>query len=333
MILRFAYPWFLLMLCLIPLWVWSHNSKRFRQTLNFPSGAVFSKLPVTSAQRFHPFIQLLGILAWILLILALARPQSGLRQRSVTSDTIDIVLAIDTSTSMRAIDLGATDDENRLDAVKVVAEKFIEARSMDRISLLSFAGLPYTKSPLTLDHGWLTNRLRELRTGELPDGTAIGSAVVSGINRLRESEAETKIIVLLTDGINTKGEIDPIDAAKLSVDPGIKIYTIGAGSDGPVRMPARSFMGRTIYTQEKLPIDIETLQQIADISGGRFFRARDGEELEQVFKEINELERTEIELDEYTLYTEQFFWFAAAGLGLLLIERLLSASRFGRTLA
>ncbi|MDF3127708.1 VWA domain-containing protein [Kiritimatiellaeota bacterium B1221] len=333
MILRFAHPWFLLLWCLIPLWVWSRNAKRFHQKLNFPSGATLKKLPVTAAQRFHPFLHLIGALAWILLILALARPQSGLRQRSVTSDTIDIVLAIDTSTSMRAIDLGATDDENRLDAVKIVAEKFIETRKMDRISLLSFAGLPYTKSPLTLDHGWLTNRLRELRTGELPDGTAIGSAVVSGINRLRDSEAETKIMVLLTDGINTRGEIDPIDAAKLSVDPGIKIYTIGAGSDGPVRMPVRSFMGKTIYNREKLPIDTETLQQIADISGGRFFRARDGKELDEVFQEIDKLERTEIELDEYTLYTEQFLWFAVAGLALLLTERLLSASRFGRTLA
>ncbi|WFB35332.1 VWA domain-containing protein [Kiritimatiellota bacterium B12222] len=333
MILRLAYPWFLLALLFIPLWVTLRCSARFRQTLNFPSLKTLKGLPRSNAQRLQPLLHLISAIGWTLLIFALARPQSGLRQRSVTTDTVDIVIAIDTSTSMRAIDLGENQEENRLDAVKQVAEQFIEAREADRLSLIAFAAMPYTKAPLTLDHDWLLNRLAELRTGELPDGTAVGSALVSAINRLRDSEAETKLIVLLTDGISNRGDIEPLDAAPLAKELGIKVYTIGAGSDGPVRVPVADVFGRTQYATRELPIDTATLEKIAAITDGHFFRARDHRELEEVFAEIDNMERTEIDVDEYTLYTEQFTWFAAAGLGLILLERLLAAGRMGRTLS
>lgn len=333
MIMRFLHPWFLLTLLLIPLWIWARTSRRFKSKLHFPALALLKKLPVSRAQRFHPLLHVMGAGGLILLVIALARPQSGLRQRTVTADTVDIVLAIDTSTSMRAIDLGDNKEENRLDAVKLVAERFVEARPADRFSLIAFAAMPYTKAPLTLDHGWLQNRLSELKTGELPDGTAVGSALVSAVNRLKNSEATSKIIVLLTDGISNAGDIEPLNAAPLAAELGIRVYTIGAGSDGPVRFPVTDVFGRQYYDQAQIPIDTETLSRIAEITGGRFFRARDGKELEEVFAEIDSLERTEIDLQEYTLYTEQFFWFAVIGCALLVLERLLAAGRLGRTLA
>jgi Ca-activated chloride channel family protein len=332
MILRFAHPWFLLTLLIVPLWLWVRISPRFRTALHFPAFGRLKTLPVSKAQRLHPLLNLLAALALILFIVGLARPQSGLRQRRVTSETIDIVLAVDTSTSMNAVDFSKEEERNRLDVVIEVAEDFINAREADRISLIPFAAMPYTKSPLTLDHAWLRDRLHELKTGELPDGTAIGSALASSVNRLRDSEAESKVIILLTDGINNTGDIEPLQAASLAEEMGIRLYTIGAGSDGPVRFPVQDMFGRHGYRMVEIPIDTESLTQMAEITGGRFFRARDTDELESVFSEIDELERTEIDLTEYTLYSEQFHWLVAGGLALLLLERILAAGRLGRSL-
>lgn len=332
MMFRFAHPHVLWLLLLLPLWIWARFGARFRAFLHHPAGDALRELPDSWARRLYPLPTVLGGIGITLLIVALARPQSGLLERRVTADTVDIVLAIDTSTSMEAIDLSDEPEStrNRLDAVIGVAEDFIEGRQADRIGLVAFAAQPYTVSPLTLDKGWLLGRLREMETGTLPDGTAVGSALVSAVNRLRDSEAETKIVVLLTDGINNAGDIEPLDAAPLAEALGIRVYTIGAGSSGLVRYPQTTPFGRTVYQQVRIPIDTETLRRIADITGGRFFRAESGEELEAVFEEIDEMERTEVELTEYTLYTEHFFWFAAAGLALALLDRLLSAGRLGR---
>ncbi|MDA3874774.1 MAG: VWA domain-containing protein [Kiritimatiellae bacterium] len=333
MILRFAHPWFLLLLLVVPLWLWVRVSTRFRTALHFPSLAKLKILPDSKARRFHPLLHVLATLALILLIMGLARPQSGLRQRTVTSETIDMVLAIDTSTSMNAIDFSEAEEKNRLEVVIEVAEDFIGAREADRIGLIAFAAMPYTKSPLTLDHAWLGDRLRELKTGELPDGTAIGSALASAVNRLRNSEAESKVVILLTDGISNTGDMDPLKAATLAEEVGVRVYTIGAGAEGPVRFPVQDMFGRSGYRQVEIPIDVEALTRIAETTGGRFFRARDTDELENVFSEIDELERTEIDLTEYTLYTEQFHWLVAGGLGLFLLERILAAGRLGRALS
>jgi Ca-activated chloride channel family protein len=333
MIFRFAHPWFLLALLALPLWAWIRCGSRFHPALNFPSARLLRDLPVSAARRFHPVLHVLAGAGLTALIVALARPQTGLQRREVQTDTLDIVLALDTSTSMQAIDPGNEDDRNRLDAVKEVAETFVKARELDRIGLISFAAMPFTKCPPTLDHDWLIDRIAELKTGELPDGTAIGNALASAVNRLRESETTSKVIILLSDGVNSAGDIAPLDAAPLAAELGIRVYTIAAGSDGLVRVPVQSMFGQTMYQQRRIPVDTETLSRIAEITGGKFFRAEDEEELENVFAEIDALERTEIELTEYTLYTEQFLWFAAAGLGLLGLERLLSAGRFGRVLA
>jgi Ca-activated chloride channel family protein len=333
MIFRFAHPFFLLLLLLVPVWVWVRSSARFHSALHFPSASLLRSLPASAVRRLHPVLHLLAGLGLSLLIVALARPQTGLQRREVETDTVDIVLALDTSTSMQAIDPGNEDDRNRLDAVKDVAIRFVEARELDRIGLISFAAMPFTKCPPTLDHDWLTDRIGDLRTGELPDGTAIGNALASAVNRLRNSETASRIIILLSDGVNSAGDIAPLDAAPLAEELGIRVYTIAAGSDGPVRVPVQNMFGQTIYRQTRIPVDTDTLSRIAEITGGRFFRAEDEGELQRVFEEIDELERTDIELTEYTLYTEQFMWVALAGAGLLLLERMLSAGRFGRVLA
>lgn len=333
MIFRFAHPWFLLALLALPLWAWIRCSSRFHPALNFPSASLLRDLPSTAVRQFHPVLHLISGTGLTLLILALARPQTGLQRREVNTDTLDIVIALDTSTSMRAIDPGNEDDRNRLDAVKEVARRFVEARDLDRIGLIAFAAMPFTKCPPTLDHDWLQDRIQELETGELPDGTAIGNALASAVNRLRDSETESKVIILLTDGVNSAGDIAPLDAAPLAAELGIRVYTIAAGSDGLVRVPVQTMFGQTMYRQTRIPVDTETLSRIAEITGGQFYRAEDEQELEQVFAEIDELERTEIELTEYTLYSEKFLWFALSGLGCLVLERLLSAGRFGRALA
>ena len=333
MIFRFAHPWIFLLLVLIPVWLWIQVSPRFHAALNFPSATFLRKLPTTAVQRFHPWLHGLGALGLTLLVVALARPQTGLQRREVKTDTLDIILALDTSTSMQAIDPGNEEDRNRLDAVKDVAAEFVDAREVDRIGLISFAAMPFTKCPPTLDHDWLQDRIAELETGELPDGTAIGNALASAVNRLRDSETTSKIIILLSDGVNSAGDIAPLDAAPLAEELGIRVYTIAAGSDGLVRIPVQSMFGQTMYRQTRIPVDTETLSRIAEITGGRFFRAQDEGELERVFEEIDALERTEIELTEYTLYTEKFLWFLIPGLGLLLFERLLSSGRFGRVLS
>jgi len=332
---RFEHPWFLALLLLLPLWVWADLTRKLRIRYHYPSIDSLRSLPVTWARRLHPLPGLLIVVGVTLLILALARPQTGLQERRVTSDTVDILLVLDTSTSMRAIDLNETDtnEKSRLDVVKQVAADFIEAREGDRMGLIAFAAQPYTVSPLTLDRGWLTERLKELESGTLPDGTAVGSALVSAVNRLRDSEADSKLVVLLTDGISNAGDIEPLNAAPLAEALDIKVYTIGAGSSGLVRLPMTDFFGRTVYRNVQIPIDTDTLEEIAEITGGRFFRAENRESLEEVFEEIDELERTEVELSEYTLYSEHFPLILAAGLGLLLAGRLLASTRIGRVTA
>lgn len=329
---RFAQPLWLLALVLVPLWLWAGHSARLRRFPHFPSGAQLKALPAGWARRLAPLPPTLGALGLTLLVLALARPQTGLQERIVTSETVDIVLAIDTSTSMRAIDLveGRDREQNRLDAVKAVAADFIRSREGDRLGLLAFAQMPYTVSPLTLDRGWLLTRLEDMKTGELPDGTAIGSALASAVNRLRDSEAASKIIVLLTDGIHNAGDLDPLSAAPLAEALGIRVYTIGAGSTGPVNVPVSDMFGRTVYRKTRIPIDEDTLRRIADLTDGRFFRAENRSQLEETFTEIDELEKTEIELTEYVDYTERFVPAAAAGLLLLLLGRGLAAGRLGR---
>ena len=331
--IRFAHPWFLVLLLLIPLWLWARMSYRLLPALHFPRAQSLEGLPRSWPRRLYWLLPVMANIGFTLLIIAMARPQRGIQERTIQAETMDIVLVIDVSTSMEAIDFATEGNRNnRLDAVKEVARDFIAGREGDRLGLIAFSGQPYTMSPLTRDHDWLLQRVDDLATRQMPDGTAIGTALASAVNRLRDSDADTRLILLLTDGINNTGDISPRNAAQLAAKYGFRTYVIGAGSTGPVDFPFRDPFGRTIYRQVNIPIDDAAMEEIAEITGGRYWRVQDMEEMQLGFAEIDELERSEIELTEYTLFEEQFYLFAFPGAILLLLERLLSATRLGRTL-
>ena len=256
--------------------------------------------------RHVPFVLRLAALA--LMIVALARPQD-----------VDIMLAMDISSSMLARDF----TPDRLTAAKEVAGEFIADRYGDRIGLAVFAGETYTQSPLTTDKGTLQTLLARLQSGVIEDGTAIGNGLATALNRLRESEAKSKVIILLTDGVNNRGEIAPLMAASIAADMGIKVYTIGVGTRGKAPYPAVDMFGNMTYQMMDVEIDEETLQQIASQTGGRYFRATDRQKLKEIYDEINTLEKSEVEITDLTIYHEQFVALLLLAIGLLVAEMLL----------
>lgn len=327
------YPWLLVLLLLVPALVYLRYAGKRRPALRFSDGSALAGLPRSWGIRLQPLLPVLYGLALVLLIIALARPQAGLGESRVRTDGVDILLVVDVSPSMAAEDFStASKSMNRLAAAKLVIEKFVEKRSADRIGLVAFAALPFPISPLTLDHGWLIEQMKRLEHGELGDGTGIGTALASAINRLRDSKARSKIIILLTDGMSNVGELTPENAALAAKALGIKIYTVAAGVDGIVQIPVRSPFGGVHYMRQRSEIDETSLRRISDISGGLFFRAGDLHGLEQVYGQIDQLEKTEIEVEQFTRYEERFGWFALAALLALGLEQVLSLSRFGRAL-
>ncbi len=265
----------------------------------------------------------LRLAAIALLIIAAARPQSAGGTEELATEGVDIVLALDISGSMKAIDFRP---KNRLHAAKSVAADFIERRGNDRIGLVVFAGHSFTQCPLTLDHEVLRDLLAQVDIGMVEDGTAIGMALATSINRLRETPAESKMIILLTDGNNNRGEIDPITAAHMAKTEGIKIYTVAAGKRGVALYPVEDTFG-VRYVRMAVEINEESLQEIAAVTGGRYFRATDTESLEEVYREIDELEKTRIDLTHYQHFNEQFFFPALAALLLLSAETALRTTR------
>lgn len=320
--MHFANPYNLLLLLLIPLLLrW--RSRRRRASVNFPDGALLKRLPVSAAVRLQPLFPILYSAGLACLIIATARPQRGLSESRVNTEGVDIVLLLDLSTSMDTPDFAQHGQRiTRIDSAKAVIADFIEKRTEDRIGLVAFSALPYSAAPLTLDHSWLIQRMDGLRTGMLEDGTAIGDAIASAVNRLRDSEAKSRIVVLITDGENNRGELTPENAAQAAAALGIKIYTIGIGGGLPVR--------QGLFSRAPEQIDTTVLESVADISEGRFFRAYDLKELEEVYETIDQLEKTEIEMQQFTRYKETAQnWLIAAAL-LLAMEKLLSLTRFGR---
>jgi len=250
------------------------------------------------------------------LVVALARPQTGITSESVTTQGIDIVLAMDVSSSMLAEDL----QPNRLEAAKEVAATFVQGRPNDRIGLVAFAGDAYTQAPLTLDHNVIVGLLDQLSVGMIDDGTAVGMGLATAVKRLEASDAESKVVVLLTDGRNNRGQIGPGTAAQMAQALGVKVYTVGAGSRGTARIPVDDpIMGRR-YVNTRVDIDEASLRGMAETTGGRYFRATDRESLQNVYAEIDTLETTEMEVEHYTQYAERFPPLLAAGLLLLLTE-------------
>lgn len=253
--------------------------------------------------------------AVILLVVALARPRSAEQNTSTSSEGIDIVMAIDISGSMLARDF----KPDRMGAARQMAGEFITARTGDRIGLVVFAGEAFTQSPLTTDYATLQTLLARIKSGLIEDGTAIGNGLATGINRLRESDAKSKVIILLTDGVNNRGQIAPLTAAEIAKEQGIRVYTIGVGSRGEAPYPAMDMFGNMTFVKQRVEIDEKTLGEIASMTGGRYFRATDNAALRAIYAEINQLEKSRVEVSQFTTYTEEFLpWAVAAVLALLL---------------
>ncbi|MCF8459569.1 MAG: VWA domain-containing protein [Flavobacteriales bacterium] len=264
-----------------------------------------------------PFI--LRMLAVTLLIVVLARPQSSSSWQDVTTEGIDIVMAIDISGSMQAEDF----KPNRLEAAKKVAKTFIGNRPNDRLGLVVFAGESFTQCPLTTDHSVILNLFADVKSGMLEDGTAIGMGLATSVKRLKDSEALSKVVILLTDGDNNSGSIAPVTAAEIAKEFGVRVYTIGVGTRGLAPMPFTDPFGRTVYQDVEVKINEELLTSIANMTDGKYFRATDNASLEEVYKEIDELERSKIDVTEYRNRKEEFLPFAIAALLLLACEVLL----------
>ncbi len=294
-------------------------------TIKYSDLRIVKRAARSGRQRFRAILLVFRVLALALLVVAVARPRSGTEIVEESSEGIDIMIALDVSSSMQAEDFKP---HNRLYVAKEEIKKFIERRPHDRIGLVVFARNSFTQCPLTVDHGVLLQFVDMVDFGVLDDGTAIGMAIANGVNRLRESDAKSKIMVVLTDGVNNSGEIDPLTAANIASTFDIKIYTIGAGRPGNAMVPYDDpiFGKRYIYSPTR--IDEDVLKEIADRTKGRYFRARSGEELESIYVEIDQLEKTEIKTSSHMQYRELFHYFAYAGLVLLVLEMVLANSYF-----
>ena len=320
--MHFASPYYLWLLALIvPMiayYVWRVRQGGAAIQISTVEGVLRAPKSVRYYLRHLPFV--LRTAAYALLVVALARPQ-GIEQNVRTStEGIDIMLSIDVSGSMLARDF----KPDRITAAKEVAASFISDRVGDRLGLVVFAGEAFTQSPLTTDQSTLQTLLARIRSGLIEDGTAIGNGLATAINRLRESEAKSKVIILLTDGINNRGEIAPMTAAEIARAQGIRVYTIGVGTEGMAPYPAIDMFGNLTFVNQKVEIDEKVLKAISDMTGGRYFRATDKEKLKAVYDEINQLEKSKIEVMEHISYHELFLTWALAALGLLFAEFLLS---------
>ncbi|MEM9292951.1 MAG: VWA domain-containing protein [Acidobacteriota bacterium] len=268
-------------------------------------------------------LRLLRVAVILLLLVAVLRPQTGRSQTQVRTEGIDIVLVLDTSGSMQALDLDAdravAQRRNRLEVTTAVVDEFVGRRGNDQIGLVVFGDQAFTQCPLTLDHSIVATLLEDIEIGMAGDGTAIGSALGVAVKRLQDSKADSKVIVLLTDGRNNAGVLAPTKAAEVAAAFGIKVYTIGAGAQGQAPFLVDTFFGRQVV-YEDVEIDEETLRTIAETTGGKYFRAEDDDALLTIYREIDELETTEITLDTYTQYDERFDWFVLPALTLLLLE-------------
>jgi Ca-activated chloride channel family protein len=312
----FAWPWALWLLLLLPLlvfWYWNNRSRQ-RSAATVATLSIYRQTGSVKQNLQHaPFV--LRMLSLALLILALARPQTRNEEQRVEGEGIDIMLCMDVSGSMLAEDFLP----NRLEASKEVAVKFVQGRATDRIGLVIFSGEPFTQCPLTADHAVLISQIYGVRSGILQDGTAIGSGLATSVERLKASESKSKVVILLTDGENNGGIIPPGTAKEIAKTFGIKVYTIGVGTEGYAIMPQQTVNG-VVRTQEKVNIDEALLTEIATETGGRYFRAKDNEGLSTIYAEINQLEKTKIETSTYARYAEKFYPLVFLVVVLLLFE-------------
>ena len=316
--MHFASPYYLwLLTLLVPMigyYVWRTLQGGAAIRISSVAGVVRAPRTVRYYLRHLPFV--LRAAAFALLVVALARPQDVEQNVRTNTEGIDIMLAIDVSGAMLARDF----KPDRITAAKEVAGSFIADRYGDRIGLVAFAGEAFTQSPLTTDQSTLQTLLARIRSGLIEDGTAIGNGLATAINRLRESDAKSKVIILLTDGVNNRGEIAPRTAAEIAKAQGIRVYTIGVGTEGMAPYPAMDMFGNITFVNQKVEIDEKTLTAISDMTGGQYFRATDKAKLKAIYDEINQLEKSKVEVTEHVSYHELYLAWVLAALGLLLAE-------------
>jgi Ca-activated chloride channel homolog len=318
--IEFAHPRLLLLLLLIiPAVLWYIYKLRSVSSIQISSIIPFESQRTPIRQIVNHLLFALKIISVALLIIVLARPQSSNSWENVSTQGIDIVLALDISGSMLAQDL----KPDRLEASKDVGVEFIAGRPNDRIGLVVFSAESFTQCPLTTDHSVLVNLFKDVKSGMIEDGTAIGVGLANAVKRLKDSQAISKVVILLTDGVNNRGVIDPITAGELAKTFGIRVYTIGVGTQGNAPYPMLDMYGRTHIMQIPVEIDEEVLQQIADITGGKYFRAVDNNKLRQIYSEIDKMEKSKINVKEFSRKNEEYLPFALAAFVLLLIEFLL----------
>lgn len=325
--MAFSQPYWLILLAIVPLvgWrSWRTTLKRGGMRFSTTRQAMTAGQTLRTRLRFLP--ALFRVSALTLAILAMARPQDSNTIRERFAEGVDIMMVLDTSTSMRAEDFRP----NRFEAAKAVGAEFIESRTSDRVGLIVFAAKAYTQAPLTLDYSFLQEMLAEVEVGVIEDGTAIGTALAMAVNRLKDSEAKSKVVILLTDGQNNRGELSPETAAEIARTLGIRVYAIGVGQHGEAPFVVdHPFAGRQ---RRMIPVEIdeEMLRAVADMTGGQYFRATNNRALREIYLEIGELEKTKIEERMYTDYDERYTFFLFPGLGLLFLEILLSTTIFRR---
>ncbi len=327
--MEFKSPWVLLLLiAMVPayiLFVW----RRRQDALHFSSAQLWTGLGATLRNRLSILPSILRLASLCLLLIALAGPRIVLQEADATTEGIDMVLALDCSLSMAAEDFQINGQrQSRFDIIKQVVEEFINKRSHDRIGLVVFGGRAYTVCPLTTDYDWLKENLKRVKLGIVEDGTAIGSGISSALSRLKQSQAPSKVIIVLTDGMNNAGKIEPLAAAQAAREMGVKVYTIGAGTKGLAPYPVTDMFGRKFYQNIQIDIDEDMMTRIAQMTSAQYFRATDTESLRKIYKDIDALEKTKITEQGYREYQELFGYFIIAALILLMFEILLSNTVF-----
>lgn len=319
--IEFAHPKVLyLLFLLIPLIAWYvYRQHTMQATIKVSDINPLLHTPRTLRNYLRHAPAVLRFIVIVLLVIVVARPQSTNRWENVTTEGIDIVIALDISSSMLARDF----KPDRLEAAKDVAIEFISGRPNDRIGLVVFSAESFTQCPLTTDRAVLINLFKDIKSGMIEDGTAIGVGLTNAITRLKDSGAMSKVIILLTDGVNNRGSIDPLTAAELAKSFGIRVYTIGVGSKGTAPYPVQDVFGRTYLQDMPVKIDEATLQQIADMTNGKYFRATNNQKLREIYAEIDKLEKSKIDVKEFSKKQEEYYWFAVSAAVILLLELLL----------
>jgi Ca-activated chloride channel family protein len=332
--MTFAHPYLLLLLLLLPLAAWLKGKRGQPPAFLYSSAQLVRGLVNITPYKAGGFLAVLRWLVLVLFIVGLAQPRLMKSQTQVKASGVDMVVAFDLSGSMAAEDFELHGKNvNRLTMAREVLQEFIEKRPNDRIGLVVFASEAFIASPLTLDHDFLMENLNRLQLGTIdPNKTAIGSGLSTAINRLRDLKAKSKIVILMTDGVNNAGKVSPLTAAEAAQALGVKVYTIGVGTRGMARTPAgrNPLTGQVVYQMQQVDIDEDTLKKIAEDTGGKYYRADNAERFQAIYEEIDKLEKTEADIKKYTQFRELFPWVVSFGLSLLLLEVVLSQTVFRR---